>query len=299
MAKSSGEKKAFKAGIVKGMSLVDEGLPGWFGTFADMMTLLFAFFVLLAAISTMDPVKLQEMANSEGKSLGSKIKKDGAAEEEGEFEPIENLAQMKKEMKEAIEEMKKENPAGDPPIDIQTNSKGLVVNIKGDFAFPSGKADMKGELKKLLDEEIIPRINASPFQVEVAGHSDSDAMPKKWQKFYKSNWELSAARGATCVRYMIEKGVPAPRLLAAGYGDWYPRGIDSIKSINPMYNPLTLTWGDKGQPTDAKGNPLPTVLSLNKTKKQKSGNRRIQITFINPPHHGKGRSGTDYQEAEN
>ena len=40
------------------------------------------------------------------------------------------------------------------------------------------------------------------------------------------------------------------------------------------------------------------VLSLNKTKKQKSGNRRIQITFINPPHHGKGRSGTDYQEVE-
>ena len=299
MAMTPGEKKAYNKGFEAGANSVEEGLPGWFGTFADMMTLLFAFFVLLAAISTMDPVKLQEMANSEGKSLGSKIKKDGAAEEEGEFEPIENLAQMKKEMKESIEEMKKENPAGDPPIDIQTNSKGLVVNIKGDFAFPSGKADMKGELKKLLDEEIIPRIKASPFQVEVAGHSDSDAMPKKWQKFYKSNWELSAARGATCVRYMIEKGVPAPRLLAAGYGDWYSRGIDSIKSINPMYNPLTLTWGDKGMPTDSKGNSLPTVLSLNKTKKQKSGNRRIQITFINPPHHGKGRSGTDYKEAEN
>ena len=298
MGMTPGEKKAYNKGFESGANSVEEGLPGWFGTFADMMTLLFAFFVLLAAISTMDPVKLQEMANSQGKSLGSKIKAQGKAEEEGEFEPIKNLAEMKKEMEEAIEEMKKENPAGDPPIDIQTNSKGLVVNIKGDFAFPSGKADMKGELKKLLDEEIIPRIKASPMQVEVAGHSDSDPMPKKWQKFYKSNWELSAARGATCVRYMIEKGVPAPRLLAAGYGDWYPRGIDSIKSINPMYNPLTLTWGDKGTPTDSKGNPLPTVLSLNKTKKQKSGNRRIQITFINPPHHGKGRSGTDYQEAE-
>ena len=244
----------------------------------------------------MDPVKLQEMANSEGKSLGSKIKKDGAAEEEGEFEPIENLAAMKKEMKEAIEEMKKENPSGDPPIDIQTSSKGLIVNIKGDFAFPAGKADMKPELGDLLDKELIPRIQASPFQIEVAGHSDSDAMPKKWQKFYKSNWELSAARGATVVRYMIEKGVTAPRLLAAGYGDWFPKGIDSIKSINPMYNPLTLTWGDGEQPTDAKGNPLPTVLSLNKTKKQKAANRRIQITFINPPHHGKGRSGTSYEE---
>lgn len=291
-----GEKKAFNKGFEAGADSVEEGLPGWFGTFADMMTLLFAFFVLLAAISTMDPVKLQEMANSEGKSLGSKIKKDGAAEEEGEFEPIENLAAMKKEMKEAIEEMKKENPSGDPPIDIQTSSKGLIVNIKGDFAFPAGKADMKPELGDLLDKEIIPRIQASPFQIEVAGHSDSDAMPKKWQKFYKSNWELSAARGATVVRYMIEKGVTAPRMLAAGYGDWFPKGIDSIKSVNPMYNPLTLTWGENGQPQDAKGNPLPTVLSLNKTAKQKSSNRRIQITFINPPHHGKGRSGTSYEE---
>ena len=296
MGMTPAQKKAWGKGFEEGVNSVEEGLPGWFGTFADMMTLLFAFFVLLAAISTMDPVKLQEMANSQGKSLGSKIKAQGKAEEEGEFEPIENLAAMKKEMQEAIEEMKKENPAGDPPIDIATSSKGLIVNIKGDFAFPSGKADMKKELEELLNTEIIPRIQASPFQVEVAGHSDSDAMPKKWQKFYKSNWELSAARGATVVRYMIEQGVPAPRLLAAGYGDWYPRGIDSVKKVNPMYNPLTLTWGEDGQPTDAKGNKLPTVLSLNATKKQKSGNRRIQITFINPPHHGKGRSATSYDE---
>ena len=183
-------------------------------------------------------------------------------------------------------------------FDIETSAKGLIVNIKGDFAFPSGKADMKPELEKLLDTEIIPRIQASPFQVEVAGHSDSDPMPKKWQKFYKSNWELSAARGATVVRYMIEKSVPAPRLLAAGYGDWYPRGIDSVKKANPMYNPLTLTWEEPVIRKDRDGNEkiMPTVLSLNATKKQKAANRRIQITFINPPHHGKGRSATSYED---
>jgi len=265
------EKKAFSKGFQAGEESVEEGLPGWFGTFADMMTLLFAFFVLLAAISTMDPVKLQEMANSEGKSLGSKIEASGKAEEEGEFEPIKNLAAMKDAMEETIEEMKKENPKGDPPIDIETSSKGLIINIKGDFAFPSGKADMKPELKTLLNEEIIPKIQLSVFQVEVAGHSDSDAMPKKWQKYYKSNWELSAARGAAVVRYMIDEGIPAPRLLAAGYGDWYPKGIDSIKAENPMYNPLSLTWDD--------------VLKMNLTSKQKSNNRRIQITFIKPSHH--------------
>jgi len=75
MPKTPKEKKAYKEGITKGKTLVDEGLPGWFGTFADMMTLLFAFFVLLAAISTIDPVKLQEMADAMGKSVGSKIKR--------------------------------------------------------------------------------------------------------------------------------------------------------------------------------------------------------------------------------
>ena len=99
-------KNGYKKGFAAGADSVEEGLPGWFGTFADMMTLLFAFFVLLAAISTMDPVKLQEMANSEGKSLGSKIKASGKAELEGEFEPIKNLAAMKKEIEETIEEMK-------------------------------------------------------------------------------------------------------------------------------------------------------------------------------------------------
>ena len=287
-------KKGYNKGFEDGANSVEEGLPGWFGTFADMMTLLFAFFVLLAAISTMDPVKLQEMSNSEGKSLGSKIKSSGKAEEEGEFEPIKNLAAMKKEMEETIEEMKKENPKGDPPIDIQTSSKGLIVNIKGDYAFPIGKASMKEELKGLLDEEIIPKIAASPFQVEVAGHSDSDKMPKKWRKNFATNWELSAARGASVVRYMIDKGIPAPRLLAAGYGPWAPHGLDSVKKANPTWNPLTLTW--KEPVTTQTGVVLPTVLDLNETEKQKSKNRRIQITFLNPPHHGKGRSATSYED---
>ena len=93
---NEGYEKGFEDGYNSGVDSVDEGLPGWFGTFADMMTLLFAFFVLLAAISTLDPVKLQEMANSTGKSLGSKIKKDNAAELEGEFEELNTLLDVKK-----------------------------------------------------------------------------------------------------------------------------------------------------------------------------------------------------------
>ena len=87
MGMTPGEKKAWNKGFEEGANSVEEGLPGWFGTFADMMTLLFAFFVLLAAISTMDPVKLQEMANSQGKSLGRLVLADALTYTEKKFKP--------------------------------------------------------------------------------------------------------------------------------------------------------------------------------------------------------------------
>jgi chemotaxis protein MotB len=270
-------KKGYKRGFRAGEESVDEGLPGWFGTFADMMTLLFAFFVLLAAISTMDPVKLQEMANSTGKSLGSKIKKENAAELEGEYEKLTTLVDVKKALEESIKEleeaMKEEGKDGDPPMDITTSPKGVTINIKGDYAFPSGKAEMKPELKTLLTEEITPKIMASPFIIEVAGHSDSDPMPKKWQNNYASNWELSAARGAAVVRELITQKVPAKRLIAAGFGDWSPRGLDTL-----FMDPTKLTWE--------------TVLKYNSTVEEKRANRRIQVTFLKPSHH----SAKDYAD---
>ena len=267
MPKTSGEKKAFKAGIVKGMGLVDEGLPGWFGTFADMMTLLFAFFVLLAALSTMDPVKIMEMANSTGKSLGSKIKKEGAAELEGEFEKkATKLSEVKASLDEMVEKIEAEmkNTKGDPPVEVTTSAKGVTLEISGDFSFGSGSARISPGLKKLLTEKIVPEIKNSIFQIEVAGHTDSDALPKTIQKRFPSNWELSTARGSSVVRNIISQGVDPTRLVAAGYADWVPRG----------------QAGNLTQKIDRN-----TVLELNNTPEKKGRNRRIDITFLKPAHH--------------
>jgi chemotaxis protein MotB len=267
MPKTSGEKKAFKAGIVKGMGLVDEGLPGWFGTFADMMTLLFAFFVLLAALSTMDPVKIMEMANSTGKSLGSKIKKEGAAELEGEFEKkATKLSEVKASLDEMVEKIESEmkNTKGDPPVEVTTSAKGVTLEISGDFSFGSGSARISPGLKKLLTEKIVPEIKNSIFQIEVAGHTDSDALPKTFQKRFPSNWELSTARGSSVVRNIISQGVDPTRLVAAGYADWVPRG----------------QAGNLTQKIDRN-----TVLELNNTPEKKGRNRRIEITFLKPAHH--------------
>ena len=261
---NEGYEKGFEDGYNSGVDSVDEGLPGWFGTFADMMTLLFAFFVLLAAISTLDPVKLQEMANSTGKSLGSKIRKDNAAELEGEFEELNTLLDVKKALENIVQKIK--SSKGDAPIDITTGPKGVTLNIKGDYAFGSGQVIIKPDLKQLLIKEIIPTIKASPFMIEIAGHTDTDPLPEKLKKRYPSNWELSAARGASVVRELINQQIQAKRLIAAGYGDWSPRGLDSA-----FVDPNTIT--------------RKTILKYNSTNSEKRLNRRIQITFLKPSHH--------------
>ena len=232
-----------------------------------MMTLLFAFFVLLAALSTMDPVKIMEMANSTGKSLGSKIKKEGAAELEGEFDKVATkLSQVKASLDEMVEKIEAEmkDSKGDPPVEVTTSSKGVTLEISGDFSFGSGSAGISPGLKKLLSEKIVPEIKNSIFQIEIAGHTDSDALPKAYQKRFPSNWELSTARGSAVVRNVIDQGVNPTRLVAAGYADWVPRG-----------QAQNLT-----QQIDRK-----TILELNDTPENKGRNRRIEITFLKPSHH--------------
>ena len=138
MAATSAEIKKYKQ---KGAAEVEEGLPGWFATFADMMTLLLAFFVLLAAISTIDPVKLQEMADSMGKKVGKKTKQAKAM----------NMADVKK----AVSNMLKENQDLQENVEIRTSPKGVTIGISSDISFRSGSADLQPGIIEVL-RKIIP-----------------------------------------------------------------------------------------------------------------------------------------------
>ena len=128
MAATPQERKKF---ISTGEKKVDEGLPGWFGTFADMMTLLFAFFVLLAAISTVDPVKLQQLADGMGKSVGSKKDIENQAM---------SLADVKKAADKMVEEMGTNPETGEKPVEVTTGPKGVTICISTKIKYQSGSA---------------------------------------------------------------------------------------------------------------------------------------------------------------
>lgn len=252
------EKKAYKAGITKGKTLVDEGLPGWFGTFADMMTLLFAFFVLLAAISTIDPVKLQEMADAMGKSVGSKIKKESQAM---------NLADIKKAAQNMVNKMKEESESGEAPVDVTTGPKGVTIGISSDISFTSGSAKTKPQIIDILTK-IVPTIDKSYFQIAVEGHTDNENLPEKLQGKYPTNWELSSARASAVVRELIKLGVNPTRLEAVGYGEFDPRDKLSHELVTEQI-----------------------IIKYNNTVQQKARNRRVEITFLAPHYSKQGAGG--------
>lgn len=249
MARSAGEKKSYKAGIVKGKSLVDEGLPGWFGTFADMMTLLFAFFVLLAAISTIDPVKLQNMADGMGKSVGKKKKIENQAM---------SLGDIQKAAEKMIEEMQADPKTGEKPVEVSTSPKGVTIGISSDISFRSGSAETKPEFIDIL-KKILPTVEESYFQIAVEGHTDSDQLPEALQAQYPSNWELSGARSAAVVRQMITLGIDPTRLESVGYGEFVPRDRKNTELITTAL-----------------------IQKYNSNPQQKARNRRVEITFLAP-----------------
>ena len=206
----------------KGAETVEEGLPGWFGTFADMMTLLFAFFVLLAAISTIDPVKLQNMADSMGKSVGTKQKLDNQAM---------SLGDIHKAATKMIEEMAADPKTGEKPVEVTTSPKGVTIGISSDISFESGSATTKPGFLEIL-KKIVPTIDESYNMIAIEGHTDSDPLPKSLMVKFPSNWELSGARAAAVVRLLIDLEVDPVRLQAVGYGEFVPRDKNTAEIIS-------------------------------------------------------------------
>ena len=233
----------------KGSETVEEGLPGWFGTFADMMTLLFAFFVLLAAISTIDPVKLQNMADSMGKSVGKKEELDNQAM---------SLGDIHKAATKMVEEMAADPQTGEKPVEVTTSPKGVTIGISSDISFESGSANTKPGFLEIL-KKIVPTIQESYNMLAVEGHTDSDPLPKSLMARYPSNWELSGARAAAVVRLLIGLEVDPVRLQSVGYGEFVPRDKNTAEIIN-----------------------ADLIQKYNSNPQQKARNRRVEITFLAP-----------------
>ena len=212
----------------------------WLLTYADMMTLLFAFFVLLFSLSTIDPVKVSQL-------------QDGM----GDKPELKSFNEITKEFEEIIEELNIEDQAK-----VSRDPRGITLEIDGDICFQSASTKLHNTLRQVLDlaAQNILAASGDPRLITVEGHTDSDPIPKELKNIFPTNWELSSARASKVVNYLIDIGVNSGKLQASGYADRWP---------------ANLSWYDvrSGQVNDA------VILENNKTEAQKESNRRIKIVF--------------------
>ena len=225
--------------------LGEEAQP-WLMTYADMMTLLFAFFVLLYSMSSPDPVKMSAMEDAIAKEAGI----------EGE---LKSQNEIKEDIEDIIENLDLQNTAN-----VIKDPRGVAIELDGDICFSSGSTNIQGRLKTVLNNvatEVLTNPNDYRMVI-VEGHTDSQPIPKNLKSFFPTNWELSAARASSVVNYLISQGVNSGRLQASGYADRWPAEV---------------SWFDvrSGKVNDQ------VIKEQNKTQKQMNKNRRIKIVFTN------------------
>ncbi len=217
-----------------------ENLERWLVSYADFITLLFATFVVLYALAQVDATdfaKLEESlknAFSQSGALfdGQQAIMDGSdslfdQQQANSFIPslmLEYISPKYEEesFKEIEESIQKLTEAGElDGISAKITEKGLLITFDDKYLFAPASAYLDRDARKLLDKVgvlICKKFILHAMRIE--GHTDSDPISTAQ---YPSNWELSAARASSVVRYMISRFKFSPSLFTAiGYADTRP-----------------------------------------------------------------------------
>lgn len=215
-----------------------ENQERWLVSYADFITLLFAFFVVMYAVSSVNEGKYRVLSSSLVSAFKSSNPTNAVPVQSTEFIPInihpsnetdsikliDNLSIHKAKKQEKMKSMAKNilhalDPlVKDGQVRITQSSLGITVEINASVLFSPGQAKL-AENSSLTLQAVANVIKGHEHEIHVKGHTDN--LPIHNGSF-PSNWELSTARASSVVRLFIENGVEAYRLTAVGYGENRP-----------------------------------------------------------------------------
>ncbi len=205
-----------------------EDFGRWLLTYADMITLLLALFIVMYSMSRVDAKRFGKMAEALNGILkgGHSILKNHGEEQLKTGHGVLKLGDLRM-IQRQVEEQFKTKERGEEVL-TEVTERGLVVHIVESALFDIASADLQPRAQELLDL-IYEEIKDTPNHVRVEGHTDD--LQIKTARF-PSNWELSGARATEVVRYFIdEHNMPPGRISALGYGEYRPiRPNNSIEN---------------------------------------------------------------------
>lgn len=186
------------------------GADRWLLSYADLMTLLFAFALTMYAVGAEHKVASMSSDPASRRAAGPVSVVPPMLENAsgGTGDPLrEKLA---RDLADAI---------GARRLELIRDARGLVVSMPDDAAFATGSAEATVEARRLI-ATVGETLRSVPNRIRIEGHTDN--RPIRTAK-YDSNWELSTARASAVVAFLInEAGIDASRLSAAGYGEFHP-----------------------------------------------------------------------------
>jgi chemotaxis protein MotB len=201
----------------------------WLISYADFITLLFAFFVVMYAVSVVNVGKYRVLSDALGDAFGGRgaaSKLDtSAALADPEALPLSNIiarkrAEAARRERERLQLLARKLQSSLAPlisagrVRITQTNRGVTVEINASVLFDEGDAALAGNARETL-QAVAGLLKDDTHAIEVEGHTDTTPISNA---AFPSNWELSAVRASTVVRLFIDSGVPERRLAAIGRG---------------------------------------------------------------------------------
>ena len=185
----------------------------WLVSYADFITLLFAFFVVLYSAAELDKRRAGQLASAIQTAFQSSQPAPGGAASPGAAPGSDEQTALKKQIEQALAA---EIANGD--IAFRTSTEGLVISLREVGFFDTGSAEIKASSAAVFAQlaEIL-RQNGAHIRIE--GHTDN--VPIHNARF-SSNWDLSTARAIATIRLLINYKLKPERLAAAGYAEYHP-----------------------------------------------------------------------------
>lgn len=209
----------------------------WLISYADFITLLFAFFVVMYAISSINEGKYRVLSDSlnsafraiPGETSGAQVSINPDAPVPIAIplrrpQPALKTDETTRQNREKVRNMAKEINATLAPlvqegkVRVTEGARGITVEINASVLFAPGDARLDIQAIKALTA-VAQIIAASAFPIIVEGHTDNTPISNPQ---FPSNWELSGVRASSVVRLFIDNGVAPGRLTATGYADQRP-----------------------------------------------------------------------------
>lgn len=203
----------------------------WIISYADFITLLFAFFVVMYAISSVNVSKYRSL--SEGmKSAFNKKDYNKASQSTADEKDGPETKNTKGTFTDGLDYLKKSlSQLEDGSFKVNRQEGWIEVDIKAGSLFDSGTSELQTQaLLKLM--QLAGKTKDLPFTIVVEGYTDN--LPIETPQ-YPSNWELSAARAASVGRVLNSFGINKERILVTGYGEQFPladNGTEDGRSKN-------------------------------------------------------------------